>query len=169
MCSQLTGSSEQTLNRMEHSPCLVIWLYSHMIGACLFLFSVYYRNRGDNSRNVRTQTELSLPAPFKGTSNSSVAVGDRLMNNVWLESDIFWGVTPCGPIEVYCKAACFLLVSTLPYSSIPGRGKRFFSIPQRPDRLWDPPSLLPNGYRGKAAGPCNWPLTSIRLHGLVLN
>jgi hypothetical protein len=32
--------------------------------------------------------------------------------------------------------------------SIPGRGKRFFSPPQRPDRLWGPPSLLPNGYRG---------------------
>jgi hypothetical protein len=32
--------------------------------------------------------------------------------------------------------------------SIPGRGKWFFSSPQRPDRLWDPPSLLSNGYRG---------------------
>jgi hypothetical protein len=32
--------------------------------------------------------------------------------------------------------------------SIPGRGKRLFSTPQRPDRLWGPPSLLPNGYRG---------------------
>jgi hypothetical protein len=27
-----------------------------------------------------------------------------------------------------------------------GRGKRFFSTPQRPDRLWSPPSLLSNGY-----------------------
>jgi hypothetical protein len=32
--------------------------------------------------------------------------------------------------------------------SIPGRGKRFFITKQRPDRLWDPPSLLSNGYRG---------------------
>jgi hypothetical protein len=32
--------------------------------------------------------------------------------------------------------------------SVPGRGKRFFSIPQRPDRLLGPTSLLSNGYRG---------------------
>jgi hypothetical protein len=32
-------------------------------------------------------------------------------------------------------------------SSIPGRGKRFLSTPQRPDRLWGPPSLLSKGYR----------------------
>jgi hypothetical protein len=44
------------------------------------------------------------------------------------------------------------------WGSIPGRGKRFFTFPQRPDRLWDPPSLLTNGHRGdvfpggKAAG-----------------
>jgi hypothetical protein len=31
---------------------------------------------------------------------------------------------------------------------IPGRGKRFLSSPQRSDRLWGPPSLLSNGYRG---------------------
>jgi hypothetical protein len=30
--------------------------------------------------------------------------------------------------------------------SIPRRGKTFFSTSQRPDRLWDPPSLLSNGY-----------------------
>jgi hypothetical protein len=32
-------------------------------------------------------------------------------------------------------------------SSIPGSA-RIFSSPQRPDRLWGPPSLLPNDYRG---------------------
>jgi hypothetical protein len=32
--------------------------------------------------------------------------------------------------------------------SIPGRDKRFVSTPQRPDRLWGPPSLLSNGYWG---------------------
>jgi hypothetical protein len=32
--------------------------------------------------------------------------------------------------------------------SIPDRGRRFFLYPLRPDRLWDPPSLLYNGYRG---------------------
>jgi hypothetical protein len=31
--------------------------------------------------------------------------------------------------------------------SIPGKGKRFFSTPQRPDMLWGSPSLLLNGYR----------------------
>jgi len=35
-------------------------------------------------------------------------------------------------------------------SSIPGRGRKglFFPSPPRPDRLWDPPSLLSDGYRG---------------------
>jgi hypothetical protein len=32
--------------------------------------------------------------------------------------------------------------------SIPGRGKRIFSTPQRTDRLWGPLSLLSNRYRG---------------------
>jgi hypothetical protein len=31
---------------------------------------------------------------------------------------------------------------------IPGMGKRFFSAPRRPDRLWGPPSLLYNEYQG---------------------
>jgi hypothetical protein len=31
--------------------------------------------------------------------------------------------------------------------SIPGRNKRVFSSPQRPDQLWGPPSLLSGGYR----------------------
>jgi hypothetical protein len=31
---------------------------------------------------------------------------------------------------------------------IPGRGKGFFLYPLCPDRLWGPPSLLYNGYRG---------------------
>jgi hypothetical protein len=33
-------------------------------------------------------------------------------------------------------------------SSIPGEGKRLFSTSQRVDRLWGPPSLLSDGYRG---------------------
>jgi len=32
--------------------------------------------------------------------------------------------------------------------SISGTGGKFFSYPPRPDRLWGPPSLLPNGYQG---------------------
>jgi hypothetical protein len=31
-------------------------------------------------------------------------------------------------------------------------GSRIFSSPRRPDRIWGPPSLLSNGYGGKAAG-----------------
>jgi hypothetical protein len=31
-------------------------------------------------------------------------------------------------------------------------GSRIFSSPRRPDRLWGPPSLLSNGYRGLLAG-----------------
>jgi hypothetical protein len=32
--------------------------------------------------------------------------------------------------------------------SIPDRGRGFLLYPLRPDRLWGPPSLLYNGYRG---------------------
>jgi hypothetical protein len=32
--------------------------------------------------------------------------------------------------------------------SNPGRGKRFYSSPKHPDRLWGPPCLLVNRYRG---------------------
>jgi hypothetical protein len=32
--------------------------------------------------------------------------------------------------------------------SLFGRGKIFFSFPQRLDRLWDPPSLISNNYQG---------------------
>jgi hypothetical protein len=31
-------------------------------------------------------------------------------------------------------------------------GSRIFSSPRRPDRLWGPPSLLSNGYRGRKMG-----------------
>jgi hypothetical protein len=33
------------------------------------------------------------------------------------------------------------------WSSIPNEGKSFFSASQCPDRLWDPLSLLSNGYQ----------------------
>jgi hypothetical protein len=33
------------------------------------------------------------------------------------------------------------------YVSIPGEGKRLFSVQLRPGRFWGPPSLLSNGYR----------------------
>jgi len=44
--------------------------------------------------------------------------------------------------------------------------REFFYSPPRPDRLWGPPSLLSNGYRGffhggKAAGTWSRPLTFI--------
>jgi hypothetical protein len=32
--------------------------------------------------------------------------------------------------------------------SITDRDKELFPFPQRPERLWDPPNLLSNGYKG---------------------
>jgi len=47
----------------------------------------------------------------------------------------------------------------------PDRGNRFLSSPNRPDRLWGPPSLHFNGHHstslGKVARAWCWPRTSI--------
>jgi hypothetical protein len=70
--------------------------------------------------------------------------------------------------------------------SIPGRGKEFFSSPQRSDWLWDPSSLLSNGYWGQRVKRQAVKLTThfnvvpksrielylhspICIHGIVLN
>ena len=44
----------------------------------------------------------------------------------------------------YCDCAAGWTI----WGSNPGRYKRFFSSPKRPGQLWDPPSVLFNGYRG---------------------
>jgi hypothetical protein len=69
-----------------------------------------------------------------------------------------------------------------------GRGREFFYTPPRPDRLWSPPSLVPNGYQGLfpwgrgvkltthlhlvLRSKSEWSYTStppILLHGVVLS
>jgi hypothetical protein len=52
------------------------------------------------------------------------------------------------------------------WDSIPGKGKKSFSIPQHEDRHWDPRSPYPMGAvgsspRSKAARMWRWPLASI--------
>jgi hypothetical protein len=53
-------------------------------------------------------------------------------------------------------------------------GSRIFSSPQRPDRLWGPPSLLYNGHRGffsrgsSGRGVGLYIQSPIRLHGFTL-
>jgi hypothetical protein len=54
----------------------------------------------------------------------------------------------------------------------PAEAKDFSSNLLCPDRLWGPPSLLSNGYRGsfprgyRVAGAWRWPLISIQCRGL---
>jgi hypothetical protein len=54
--------------------------------------------------------------------------------------------------QVGCVSRDISMVITTGYrlegqGSIPG-SERLFSSPHHPDRLWGPPSLLSNGYRG---------------------
>jgi hypothetical protein len=51
--------------------------------------------------------------------------------------------------NIVCAATAYELDGR---GSIPGRGKRFFCTPQRPDRLWGPPSLISNVYLGFSLG-----------------
>jgi hypothetical protein len=46
------------------------------------------------------------------------------------------------------QSVCRLAMGLDGLATIPCRGKKFFSSPQRPDRLWGSHSLLYNGYRG---------------------
>jgi hypothetical protein len=48
--------------------------------------------------------------------------------------------------------------------SIPDKGKKFVFIPQSPDRLWGPPSLLSNRYRGILPRGCRGVKLSTHLH-----
>jgi hypothetical protein len=50
-------------------------------------------------------------------------------------------------------------------SLILGRYKRFFSTPQRPDRVWVQPSLLSNGYRGLF--PQRWSGCGVKLTAIL--
>ena len=54
---------------------------------------------------------------------------------------IFKYVHYVANIDTTLRSGCF-------GSSNPGKGKRFFSSSKYPHRLWGPPSLLLNGYRG---------------------
>jgi hypothetical protein len=89
-----------------------------------------------------------------------------------------------------CGRLSMFNVNTLIGGSNPDTGWEFFSLPPRPDRLWNPPSLLSNVYYGFFPGvkrpgreadhsvPFSaevknvWSCTStppIRLHGVVLS
>jgi hypothetical protein len=64
---------------------------------------------------------------------------------------------------------CILPITKRSRGSVAGNA-RFFSSPQLPNRLWCPPSLLANGYRGlfpwgKAVSACSRPLISTYCRG----
>jgi hypothetical protein len=54
----------------------------------------------------------------------------------------------CGILGSYSAVGLVTGYELESRESIPGRGNRFFSTPQRPYWLQGPPSLLSNGYRG---------------------
>jgi hypothetical protein len=68
----------------------------------------------------------------------------------------------CSSVSIVTR----LLTGRLGFNSRQELGFFFFTSLPRPNRLWGPPSLLPNGYRrllppGKAGGAWSWPLNLI--------
>jgi hypothetical protein len=111
------------------------------------------------------------------------------MVHIILQSNRQWFATYYFQLYEFCVEVVFLFSFLIRHSLvgkatrlqvgrprnrvlIPGRGKRFITLTQRPDRLWFPASLIFNGKRGivsgvKAAEAWSWPRT--QSHKQVIN
>jgi hypothetical protein len=75
-----------------------------------------------------------------------------VLRAVTMKYTTFWDNAPCSPAEVSRDSAVGIATGY----KLDDRGvgirvpvdSKIFSSPHRPDRLWGPPSLLSNGYRG---------------------
>jgi hypothetical protein len=78
----------------------------------------------------------------------SVITGGNVLNNLYAGSKIYIyndHMHHGSSVGVMTRLRATRLRNR---GSIPNRGKNFVSSPKRPDRLWCPPSLLFNVYRG---------------------
>jgi hypothetical protein len=83
------------------------------------------------------QAIQSLPCNFRTNELKPMAISHprQRINSVFITTDIVCHVSTAE--RILLGGRC----------SIPGSGKKYFSISQLPDNLWGPPSLPSSGYR----------------------
>jgi hypothetical protein len=105
-------------------------------------FNVRHKNCAINKRQTRRLHELSINSRLSVTSRSKAA---RDRDDALFYFYLFMVYLRGSRVSSVGIATSYGLESR---DSISGRGKRFFSTPQRSDRLWGPPSHISSGYRG---------------------
>jgi hypothetical protein len=122
-----------------------------LAGTKIFLFATSSRRSIKNCQPV--ERTLRAPSPREkqpecvdgcsGPSSTDRTFGHALSP--------FFG-TLHFPVPESRNGGAFIYVALYALSgdwgSIPSKSKRFFCTPQRPDRLWVPPSLSSNGHWG---------------------
>jgi hypothetical protein len=98
-------------------------------------------------RQLSKETHRTTTPPSYRALVQSAARNECVMRS-YLNVRMFH-VPRFGSQKVSIKFGIFIwATSRMIGGSSPGRGWEFSPLPPRPDPLWDPPSLLSNGYQG---------------------